>query len=275
VEQTHFKSYATGKFTTLLGAIFKIDQRDVDQYDARGKFNIRHSYRDDTMSARYSNHLAREVNVKKRKAEREAAELAEVAPEDAILFAANSSGEVRSGSSRRGRGGRGRRRAAGSPSRSSSPSSATLLAPGTSQPGTHSSTTVTTLLIPGTSDQQQPGTHSPNSPSISEVLPRLHSPLVGESAVSSRSQSPIPRESRSQSRKSGSQANKSELQRTASVNLQLQNMDIRRQQMEIERLETESRVRSAEARQLELANEEKELQLLLLRRQLESSESKK
>jgi hypothetical protein len=37
-----------------------IDQRDIDQYDARGKFNIRHSYRDDTLSHRYSDHLARE-----------------------------------------------------------------------------------------------------------------------------------------------------------------------------------------------------------------------
>jgi hypothetical protein len=48
------------KVKLILISSRRIDQRDVDQYDARGKFNIRHSYRDDTMSARYSNHLARE-----------------------------------------------------------------------------------------------------------------------------------------------------------------------------------------------------------------------
>ena len=72
-----------------------------------------------------------------------------------------------------------------------------------------------------------------------------------------------------------SQASGSELQRTASVNLQLQNLDIQRQQIEIQRLETEERIRQGEARQIELANEEKELQIRLLRQQLERFESEK
>jgi len=48
-------------------------------------------------------------------------------------------------------------------------------------------------------------------------------------------------------------------------------MDIRRQQLEIQRLETEERLREAEARQMELANEEKELQVRLLLRGQRSS----
>lgn len=43
---------------------------------------------------------------------------------------------------------------------------------------------------------------------------------------------------------------------------------MRRQELEIAKLETEARLRRAEAHRLELANEEKELQLILLRQKI-------
>jgi hypothetical protein len=63
----------------------------------------------------------------------------------------------------------------------------------------------------------------------------------------------------------------SELQRVASLNLQAQTSEMRRHDLEAAKLEADARLQQAEAHRLELANEEKRLQLALMRQQLRSN----
>ncbi|ODM21423.1 hypothetical protein SI65_02267 [Aspergillus cristatus] len=63
VEQSHQKSYASGKYLTLTEAVknsAKLDKDDILQYDNFRKFNIHHSYRTSNMEANYLRHMSRE-----------------------------------------------------------------------------------------------------------------------------------------------------------------------------------------------------------------------
>ncbi|EYE94136.1 uncharacterized protein EURHEDRAFT_458234, partial [Aspergillus ruber CBS 135680] len=63
VEQSHYKSYWMGVYDSLLGATlgsFTIDQRDIDQYNARVAFGVYHNSRDNSLETRYYNHLGNE-----------------------------------------------------------------------------------------------------------------------------------------------------------------------------------------------------------------------
>ncbi|OKP09326.1 hypothetical protein PENSUB_5331 [Penicillium subrubescens] len=63
VEQSHNKSYSMGKYETLLGAIQGsriLDQRDMDQYTARERHDLRHGYRSADIRSRYANHMTNE-----------------------------------------------------------------------------------------------------------------------------------------------------------------------------------------------------------------------
>ncbi|KAJ5885894.1 uncharacterized protein N7473_008568 [Penicillium subrubescens] len=64
VEQSHNKSYSMGKYETLLGAIQGsriLDQRDMDQYTARERHDLRHGYRSADIRSRYANHMTNEL----------------------------------------------------------------------------------------------------------------------------------------------------------------------------------------------------------------------
>ncbi|OJJ94572.1 hypothetical protein ASPACDRAFT_37780, partial [Aspergillus aculeatus ATCC 16872] len=56
VEQSHQKSYASGKYLTLVEAVknsAKLDRSDIDQYNGYLDFNLHHSYRTSTVEANY------------------------------------------------------------------------------------------------------------------------------------------------------------------------------------------------------------------------------
>lgn len=68
VEQSHQKSYATGKYLTLVEAVknsAKLDKDDIQQYQGFQNFNMHHSYRTSNMEANYIRHQQRERNRKR------------------------------------------------------------------------------------------------------------------------------------------------------------------------------------------------------------------
>lgn len=70
VERSHQKSYASGKYLTLVEAVknsAKLDKEDILQYDNFKNFNIHHSYRTSNMEANYLRHMSRESNRKRRR----------------------------------------------------------------------------------------------------------------------------------------------------------------------------------------------------------------
>ncbi|KAJ5111672.1 hypothetical protein NUU61_001571 [Penicillium alfredii] len=107
VEQTHWKSYFTGIYTSLLGAIRgDLDQHDVDQMSALETFGTSISWRDSSQIGRFLNHLARD-HANRQKRRREAYEdtlQSEDSIDEGILQEADSSGHIRPRSRSRGRG---------------------------------------------------------------------------------------------------------------------------------------------------------------------------
>jgi hypothetical protein len=70
VEQSHQKSYASGKYLTLLEAVknsAKLDKDDILQYQNFHQLNIHHSYRTSNMEANYLRHMSRERGRKRRR----------------------------------------------------------------------------------------------------------------------------------------------------------------------------------------------------------------
>ncbi|BCR90626.1 uncharacterized protein ACHE_60512A [Aspergillus chevalieri] len=70
VEQSHQKSYASGKYLTLVQAVknsAKLDRDDIVQYNNFQDFNIHHSYRTSNMEANYLRHMSRERSRKRRR----------------------------------------------------------------------------------------------------------------------------------------------------------------------------------------------------------------
>ncbi|KAG2000741.1 hypothetical protein GB937_010883, partial [Aspergillus fischeri] len=70
VEQSHQKSYASGKYLTLVEAVrnsAKLDKDDILQYNNFQQFNIHHSYRASTMEANYLRHMSRERSRKRQR----------------------------------------------------------------------------------------------------------------------------------------------------------------------------------------------------------------
>ncbi|KAK2793175.1 hypothetical protein FQN52_001823 [Onygenales sp. PD_12] len=69
-EQTHNKSYAFGRGQTLLQGVlsaWKLDTRDMIQYDARKQYGIHHSYRTDNMRAQYQRHVSRQESLRRKR----------------------------------------------------------------------------------------------------------------------------------------------------------------------------------------------------------------
>ncbi|CBF82218.1 predicted protein [Aspergillus nidulans FGSC A4] len=70
VEQSHQKSYISGKYLSLVQAVknsAKLDRDDILQYDNFQEFNIHHSYQTSNMEANYLRHMSRERSQKRRR----------------------------------------------------------------------------------------------------------------------------------------------------------------------------------------------------------------
>ncbi|KFY79201.1 hypothetical protein V498_08982 [Pseudogymnoascus sp. VKM F-4517 (FW-2822)] len=119
VEQTHFKSMSFGKRLSLLKAVKYgelLDKRDIDQYLGKVSHGVNHSWRTNSLSARFLMSETRERTKKRQREQTEAHTASTIRDETDIeelevLSQASSSGYSRSSSrsGSRGRGTRGRR----------------------------------------------------------------------------------------------------------------------------------------------------------------------